>query len=179
MNSLDTSAKFTFSFQGKVYKFDFARAFLFGDALLSSGQFHAARYVFEVLGREAGHGPRAKIMLACCEAKLKHFAECASIIGMTFDDSGAGAEDLHSALVYQSIGMRADAIAALHKLAERFSNLPTLSLLLGDDLARSGDFDRARKAWNAAIKKDRPNGEVAIAAKRRLQADNKLQARRQ
>jgi hypothetical protein len=161
---------FKFSFQGKSYELDFTKAFLFGDALLSAGQRHAAQNVFQMLAQVPGHGPRAKIMLARCEAALQHFAECAAIVGTTFDDSGAVAEDLHTALVYQSIGMHPEAIAALSQLAARLQDVPTIALLLGDELAQAGDTKHARVAWTTAKQRDRPNGEVALAAAKRLKA---------
>ncbi len=173
MAVVSSKENFTFRFHEKTYSFDFPNAFLFGDSLARAGNIHAARFVFAALAKVGGRGPRAKIMLARCEANLHNYSECASIVGTAFDTT-VPADDLHTALVYQSIGFRTDAIAALSKLATQLKDAPTISLLLGDEFAKCGDHANARRAWSNALHHDDAKGGVALAAAQRLKARGRV-----
>jgi hypothetical protein len=162
---------FVFKIGGKALKLDYPHAFALGDQLLHSGHLSSAKTIFEILGTVSNRGPRAKIMLAFCHARLNEFAACSATLAAAFeDDKESISENLHSALVFQKLGFRSDAIDTLGGLATRFAGLPTICLLLGDLLSLQGDSDKASECWKMAIKRDRLRGGVALAANRRLRS---------
>ena len=162
---------FSFTINGKSLVLDYAHAFALGDQLLQSGHVTTARAIFESLGKTPNRGPRAQIMLALCQARLKEFAACSTTLAAAFeDDKDSISENLHSALVFQKLGFRSDAIDTLGKLVNRFAGLPTVCLLLGDLFAVQGDWDKASDCWKMALKRDYLRGGVALAASRRLKS---------
>ncbi len=95
---------YTFEFGNKKLTLDFPRAFAIGDALFEAGQLAAAKSVFEVLSKVSERGPRAKIMLAQCEAALQHFAACSEILDTTFTGEDKPiAEELQTTFVSTSL----------------------------------------------------------------------------
>ncbi len=168
-------ATYTFDVSGKKLKLDFSHAFALGDVLLAGNHLTAAKSVFESLAKVNDRGPRARIMLARCQAGLNNFTACSATLEAAFDgEKEPIAEDLHSALVFLKLGFRDDAIRALGKLAMRFESLPTICLLLGDLFVKQGDTEKATTCWKMALKRDRLRGGVALAARRRLKASGRL-----
>ncbi|HTQ40399.1 MAG TPA: hypothetical protein VMJ32_15345 [Pirellulales bacterium] len=162
---------YTFEVRDKKLTLDFPRAFALGDALFEAGRLHEARHIFETLAKTTDRGPRAKIMLAQCEASLEHFAACSEILEAAFSgESKPVAEELHTAFVFHKVGFRDDAIRATSKLAIKFEGVPTLCLVLGDLFAENGNLEKAKKCWKLAVKRDLLRGGVAISANRRLKA---------
>ena len=169
-----TSAKYKFDVSGKSLTLDFPHAFALGDMLLQAGQLEAARSVFEALSAVNDRGPRARIMLARCQAGLSNFTGCSATLQAAFEgEKEPIAENLHSAFVFIALGLRDDAIQGLGTLAMRFENYPTICLLLGDLFAKQGDRKKARDCWNLAIRRDQLRGGVALSASRRLKASDK------
>src|SRR5690242_2080649 len=112
---------FMFKIGGKSLKLDYPHAFALGDQLLHSGHLSSAKLIFETLGSVSNRGPRAKIMLAVCHSRLNDFAACSTTLTAAFEgDQEAITENLHSALVFQKLGFRSDAIDTLGGLASRF-----------------------------------------------------------
>jgi len=162
---------FVFKIGGKSLKLDYPHSFALGDQLLHSGHLSSAKTIFETLGRVSNRGPRAKIMLAFCHARSNEFAACSATLTTAFEgDKESISENLHSALVFQTLGFRSDAIDTLRGLASRLAGLPTICLLLGDFFALQGDPDKASDCWKMAIKRDAFRGGVALAANRRLRS---------
>ena len=162
---------FSFTIGGKSLMLDYPHAFALGDQLLQSGHVTTARAIFESLGKTPNRGPRAQIMLALCQARLNEFAACSTTLAAAFDhDKDSISDNLHSALVFQKLGFRSDAIDTLGQLVTRFAGLPTVCLLLGDLFAVQGDRDKASDCWTMALKRDRLRGGVALAASRRLKS---------
>ena len=167
-------ATYTFEVNGRKLTLDFPHAFALGDVLLAGNHLAAAKSVFESLAKVADRGPRARIMLARCQAGLNNFTACSATLEAAFDgEKEPIAEDLHSALVFLKLGFRDDAIRALGKIAMRFKSLPTICLLLGDLFVKQGDNEKAIACWKMAFKRDRLRGGVALAAGRRLKSSNK------
>src|SRR6516225_3269755 len=122
---------FSFTIGGKSLALDYPRAFALGDQLLQSGHVKTARAIFESIGKTPHRGPRAQIMLALCQARLNEFAACFTTLAAAFeDDKQSISENLHSALVFQKLGFRSDAIDTLGKLVTQFAGLPTVCLVL-------------------------------------------------
>jgi hypothetical protein len=160
---------FSFTIGGKSLLLDYPHAFALGDQLLQSGHVTTAKAIFETLVKTPHRGPRAKIMLALCQARLKEFAACSTTLTAAFeDDKQSISENLHSALVFQKLGFRSDAIDTLSRLVTRFAGLPTVCLLLGDLFALQGDGNKASACWTMALKRDHLQGGIALAARRRL-----------
>ena len=162
---------YTFKLGGRKLSLSYARAFALGDSLFGFARLKEAAVVFKALSRRSDRGPRAKIMLAQCEAGLKHFEACSEILEAAFEgESKPIAEELHSAFVFQKLGFRDDAIRALGNLSVKFEGLPTLCLVLGDLFAEKGNHKKATTCWRLAIKRDLLRGGVAMSARRRLKA---------
>jgi len=159
---------FSFTIGGKPLVLDYPHAFAFGDQLLQSGHVKTARAIFESLVKTPHRGPRAQVMLALCQARLNEFAACSATLAAAFEDTQTISENLHSALVFQKLGFRSDAIDTLGQLVTQFADLPTVCLLLGDLFAVQGDRDKASDCWNMALKRDRLQGGITLAARRRL-----------
>ena len=141
--------------------------------LAQRGQFRQAKSVFDRIVTETGRGPRARIMLARCQSAMGEYDACSKTLESAFGDEESIASDLHSALVYLTLGFREDAIQGLLELAKRNTSLPTVCLVLGDAFAKQGDLKRAKACWKMAIARDKLKGGVAIAANRRLKADDR------
>ncbi len=162
---------YSFRLGDQKLSLNYARAFALGDSLFSAGRLKEAAVVFKVLSRRSDRGPRAKIMLAQCEAGLKHFEACSEILEATFEGENQPiAEELHTAFVFHKLGFRDDAIRALSSMALKFESLPTLCLVLGDLFAEHGNRKKAAACWRLAIKRDLLQGGVAISARRRLKS---------
>ena len=158
---------------GKKHRLAYERAFALGCSLIEKGQAAEAAKLFERLEKFTDRGPRAFIMQAFCEAAAMHFEECSKALAQVFDgDKQDVAAALHSAFVSYHVGIRQDALNTMVELANKYSDLPTLSLLLGNMLAAANQLPMAKKCWLLAVKRDRPGGAVAVVAMQHLRSSN-------
>jgi hypothetical protein len=156
---------------GKVQVMSYEQAFLLACTLIDQKQFENAARLFERLQAFTDRGPRAFIMQAFCEAAALHFDNCSKPLAATFDGENQSlAADLHNAFISYHVGIRQDAITSLADLVNRHRDLPTICLLLGDMFRGMGKPGMARKCWTLAVKRDWPNGAVAIVAARHMQS---------
>jgi len=161
---------------GKHLALSYEEAFGLAYALIDKKQFESAARLFERLQQFTDRGPRAFIMQAFCEAASLHFERCSKPLLSTFDgDNRILAAELHSAFISYHVGIRQEAITTLADLVNRNRELPTVCLLLGDMYCAIGNIDMARKCWSLAIKRDWPNGSVAVIAARHMNAVAKKQ----
>jgi hypothetical protein len=159
-------AEIALTINGELHTLPYEKAFALGCSLLEKGLPEQASRVFEKLEPFSDRGPRAFIMRAFCEAAAKHFAQCSAALSQAFEgESQEVAETLHSVFVYYHLACRKE---AMHDLANKHHELPTLCLLLGDMLAAAGNSSLARKCWKLALRRDRPDGAVAAVSKQRL-----------
>ena len=159
---------------GKTYSLDFRQAFRFGYTLLRTRKFKDACHVFEAMTHSEAPGPLARIMLAYCKAGLKDYATSNALLCQVFaDDEKAKADQLHTAFVYLSVGMWADAIEELTKLARQCPDLPAICLLLGDMLASQGRRTKAILCWRLAVARDHDDGAVAAVARQLVSSQTK------
>ena len=158
---------------GKNRNVSYEQAFVLACTLLERSDFESAARLFERLEKYSDRGPRASIMHAFCEAAALHFDSCSKPLTSAFDttkDSIAG--ELHNAFVSFHVGIRQDALSAMAQLVNKYREFPTLCLLLGDMFHAGGETAMARKCWLMAIKRDRPNGGVALVAERKLRSSD-------
>jgi hypothetical protein len=156
-------------FGGKDRTVTYEQAFAFAFALIDQKQFETAAQLFERLQQFKDRGPSAFIMQAFCEAAASHFDRCSKPLAATFEgESRTLASDLHNAFISYHVGIREDAIKSLAELINRNRELPTLCLLLGDMFRAMGKADLARRCWSLAVKRDWPNGAVAMVAAQHL-----------
>src|SRR5262249_6067247 len=148
----------------------FEQAFVVACSLLDQGQIEEAATIFWRLREFADRGPRAFIMQAFCEAAALHFENCSRPLAVALDgDKGQLAADLHNAFVSYHVGIRQEALTSMTDLVNKYHDLPTLCLLLGNMFAAANQLNRARQCWSMAIHRDGKHGAVALAAARRLQ----------
>jgi thioredoxin-like negative regulator of GroEL len=154
---------------GRKHVVTYEQAFSHGHMPLEKGHVEEAASVFSILVKTPDRGPRAQIMLARCQAAMASFAGSREVLGTVFHgDQQIIADELQGAFVYYKLGMRAEALKCIAGLVRRHRALPTICLILGDMFHADGDISRARQCWRLAIERDRPNGGVALAAKRQL-----------
>ncbi len=154
---------------GKNQKVSYEQAFVLAFSLLQERQPETASQVFERLEKIPDHGPRAFIMHAFCEAAALHFESCSKPLVVAFDGSRSSiAGDLHNAFVSYHVGIRQDAGKSMADLVNQHRDLPTLCLLLGTMFHAGREATMARKCWSLAIKRDYPNGAVALVAAQQL-----------
>lgn len=157
-------------FAKKVQKISYEQAFVLACSLIEQNQLEAATALFARLEKFTDRGPRAFIMQAFCEASALHFANCSKPLVDAFNgDRQSIAADLHNAFVSYHVGIRLEAIAAMADLVNKHHDLPTLCLLLGDMFGKVGNAEQAKKCWSLAVRRDWPNGAVALVAAQRLQ----------
>lgn len=150
---------------GKVRSVSYEQAFVIAFALVDRKKHEHAARLFERLEQFTDRGPRAFIMQAFCEAAASHFDNCSKPLAAIFQgDDQSLASELHNAFISYHVGIRLESIAALTELVNHNRELPTVCLLLGDMYRTLGKFETARKCWSLAIKRDWPNGAVAIVA---------------
>ncbi len=151
---------------GKSYSLDFRQAFRFGYTLLKTAQFQEAARVFQALMPSGAEVPLLTIMLAYCRAGLKDYQRSRALLCEAFPAGQRDkAEQLHTAFVYLSVGMWADAVEELGKLARQSPDPPVISLLLGDVLAIRGRRVQAIVCWRLAAARDHLSGAVAATAR--------------
>jgi len=108
-------------------------------------------------------------MLALCEAELDRFEVCQQILEDAFEGKDKPlAEKLHSAFVYNKLGMPGEVVQELAAIVTDRTDLPTVCLILGDLFRTKRQVDRARSCWKMAIKRDERGGPVAVTAQGEL-----------
>ncbi len=150
---------------GKDYSLDFRQAFRFGYTLLRTRKFKEAAQVFEAMSHINVPGKPATIMLAYCKVGLKDYAASSTLLCQVFTDEKEKADQLHTAFVYMSVGMWADAIEELAAMASQCPELPAICLLLGDVFALQNKRAKAILSWRLAVTRDQGNGAVATVAR--------------
>ena len=94
-------------------------------------------------------------MQAFCEAAAMNFQECSKPLAQVFEgEKQEIAAALHTAFVSYHVGIRQDALNAMVELVNKHSDLPTLSLLLGNMLAAANQLPMAQKCWLLAVRRD-------------------------
>lgn len=165
--------------EGKTYNVDFQQAFRVGYALARTGRYEDAVRLFEALAHSESPNRAAKILLAFCKAGLKDFRASSVLLSAAFsDDERAEADQLHAAFVFLSVGMWADGIKELAKLARRFPDLAAVCLLLGDALLARGKRTKAIMCWRLAAARDHDGGSVATVARHLISSHLKPRPRK-
>ena len=153
----------------KVHRIAYEQAFALACSLLEKEQFDDAAKLFERLKEFSDRGPRAQIMQAYCLAAALHFDDCSKPLAEGFNgDKQQIAAELHNAFVSYHVGIRQDALKTMIELVNKYHDLPTLCLLLGDMFETAGQSDMARQCWSLAVRRDRPGGAVAVVATNHL-----------
>jgi hypothetical protein len=172
--------KFQFRQGNRELALSYRQAFACGHALVEQQRFAEARQIFRVLAAVAGRGPRARIMLARCEAGLGQFKLCRQILGNIFrHETHPVWEELAAAFVLWQLGLRGEAARALAHVIGQYPNLPTVCLLLGERFAAARNDAKAGYCFRLAIRRDNAQGAVSAAARQHLAALRKRRARRQ
>lgn len=167
----DKAKRYQFHFDDKQYRLTYEQAFSFGHTLMQGGHFETAAQIFAKLAKVPDRGPRAKIMLSRCAVGMDKYAVCQEILKIAFKgEDHAVIEMLQAAFVYHKLGMQTDAIREMTKVIQKYKNVPTACLLLGDMFAAEGMPRKATYCWNLAIERDRPGGGVALSARKQLDA---------
>lgn len=160
---------FTFQLGDQKRHLTFAQAFAYGYSLCRAKKFGAAAAVFERLAKVKERGPRSYIMLALCKAGLADFKGAKSVLDRAFPgEECLLADAIQEVIVESRIGFKDVALRELVDLANNHRDLPTLCLWLGDLLETNGNLGKARQCWKLAVKRDRPDGAVALVARQQL-----------
>ena len=167
--SAKSDGKFALEFGGKSAEFTFERTFAYGHTFLKAKEYAAAARIFKTLVQARGSDRRAMILLALCEAELDHFEVCQGILQDVFKGKDEPlAEKLHSAFVYNKLGMPSEVIEELAEIVTDRTDLPTVCLILGDLFRTTKQWDKAASCWQAAVKRDERGGAVALTARGEL-----------
>lgn len=162
-------ATFTIQLGDQQLKLTFPQAFAYGHSLYRAKKFAAAAAVFERLAQVKERGPRSYLMLALCKAGLADFKGAKSVLDLAFpDEESLLADTIQEVIVESRIGFKDEALRELVELVNQHRELPTLCLWLGDLLESSGQLEKARQCWKLAVKRDRPDGAVALVARQQL-----------
>lgn len=138
-----------------------------GYRLVLNRNYAEAARVFELLSQMSDRGPRAHILLALCQAQLKDYTACSQTLNRAFDGESSNLEsNLHGVFVFWACGLLSDVRSELEAMIQQYPNLPTLSLLLADLLAQSGNQKAPPRFWRLAINNDRQDGAVGLIARR-------------
>lgn len=149
----------------KVHRLAYVQAFALACSMLKQGHVEDAAILFERLAAFKDQGPRAFIMQAFCLAAGLHFDQCSKPLAEVFNgDRQPIAADLHNAFVSYHVGIRQDALTTMIELVNKYRDLPTLCLLLGNMFETGGESAMARKCWSLAIYRDHPGGSIAAVA---------------
>ena len=141
---------------GKDRNVSYEQAFVLACTLLERHQVEAAARLFERLEPYTDRGPRASIMHAFCEAAALHFDSCSKPLVSAFNgNNNSIAGDLHNAFISYHVGIRQDALQSMAELVNKYRDLPTLCLLLGNMFRAGGETAMARKCWSRAPNRER------------------------
>jgi predicted Zn-dependent protease len=153
----------------RTYQMSLSRAFRLAHSLLRGREYKVAGKLLEALLRNGGPGPRTSILLAYCKAGEHDYAACNALLKEILTGEQESTIDrLQAAFVFNSVGMRSDAVRELTRVAHERSDLPTTWLLLGDLFAAAGKMKKAALCWMQAIRRDQAGGWVARAAREEL-----------
>lgn len=165
---------FHFRIGGKPYAMSYPQAFAYGHRLLKVRQVEVAAAIFEKLAHVTDRGPRANIMFAICLAGLGNYKESRDALDRAFaGEESVLAAQLQDIVVMARMGFKREAMKDLTGLVNTHKELPTLCLWLGDMLEAKQQLDQAFQCWQLAIKRDRPDGAVALAATKQLKQHGK------
>lgn len=154
---------------GRELTMSYQQLFDAGYRLLLKGQYSESSRVFELLSRVSDRGPRAHLLLAFCQAQLRNYTACSQTLAQAFEGNHSNLEaKLHGAFVFWACGLFVDARVEMEAVIEEAPNLPALSLLLGDLLARAGNQIQPPRLWRLAVQNDRRDGAVGLIARREL-----------
>ncbi len=154
---------------GRELTMSYQQMFDAGYRLLLRGNYPESQRVFELLAQVPDRGPRAHILLAFCQAQLRDYTACSQTLNQAFEGDRSNLESkLHGAFVFWACGLFVDARVEMEAVIGEAHFLPTLSLLLGDLLARSGNRIQPPRLWRLAVQNDRPDGAVGLIARREL-----------
>lgn len=178
--SAKSNGKFALVVGGKSGELTFEEAFAYGHAFLKAKEYAVAVGIFKTLVQTRGSDRRAMILLALCEAGLDHFEVCQEILQDVFKGKDKPlVEKLHSAFVYNKLGMPSEVIEEVAKIVTGRTDLPAVCLILGDLFRTIKQLDKAASCWQAAIKRDERGGAVALTARSELARLKKTQSRRE
>lgn len=154
---------------GRQLTMSYQEMFRAGYRLLLAEDFSEAIRVFNLLSSAVDRGPRARILLAFCQAQVRDYTACSQTLNEAFESESTDLEArLHEAFVYWACGLHKDAREELERIIEEHPDLPTISLLLGDLLARAGNRKAPPRFWKMAAQNDRQDGAVGLIARREL-----------
>lgn len=172
-------AVFKFRVKDKSYQMTYQQAFTYAHRLFTKKQYGLAAAIFEKLTKAPDRGPRAHIMQAICLAADSNYDGSREVLNSAFaGDEVVIAGQLQDIIVMARLGLPGDALQDLVTMVNQHKELPTLCLWLGDMLAASQDFKKARQCWKLAIHRDRPGGAVALAARELLQGGKSARSKR-
>lgn len=147
----------------------YEQVFSLGHSFYQSGHYQLAHDIFAFLARVRGRGPRGKLMLARCKAEIKSFAACNEILEDIFQGEDQSIiDELQSAFVFHTMGMRDEAIADLAKAVKEHPDFPSALLFLGDLFLEADNQKKAAYCWKLAAKRDRKGGAIAVTARKQL-----------
>jgi len=151
---------------GKSYRLDYPKAFQFGYSLLRTRKFQEAAKIFETMIRGEDPDRSAAVMLAYCKAGIRDYASSSAILCEVFADESERikADQCHTAFVYMSVGMWADAIEELTSVIRQSRNLSSICLLLGDLFMLLHKPKKAFLCWKMALQRD-PSGAIGLIAR--------------
>lgn len=167
-STLKLKPRFKFKIGEKQYDLTFQDAFTYAHGLSKNLHLASAIAIFDRISSVVGEGLRAKIMLAHCHAKLSNFEQSKQLLDTAFPQDLLLAQQIQDAFVYETLGVKHDALEQLVQLVNSHKELPTLCLLLGDMLETKKRYAEAQRCWQLAIKRDSPDGAVAIAAQKQF-----------
>lgn len=169
-----TSKTFKVCRNGRKVELTFSELFAAGHRIWLRGDYLTAKEIFKLLQSENEQGPRVGIFLAHCMVMEGDFGGCSSVLHRDLPeiDFRDAASRLHDTFVFWKTGLFVDVKESLKSLAEEFSNLPSLSLMLADLLHTTGSDLQSMRFLRRAIRYDRPAGGVAMSAKAVLTEDN-------
>lgn len=154
---------------GRQVMMSYQEMFRAGYRLLLAGNYAEASRVFSLLSSVNDRGPRAGILLAFCQAQLRDYTACSQTLNQAFEGDATSLESkLHAAFVYWACGLCLDARIEMESVIRENPELPTLSLLLGDLLAKSGNLKEPPRLWRLAVQNDRTDGSVGLIARHEL-----------
>lgn len=145
----------------------YQQLFLVAHERWRKGRFAEAAQILERLCEATDRGPRAHILLALCRAMQSDFAGCSRVLHDALPTAtyGTAAGDLHNAFVNWGCTLYLSVKEELEAVVDARDDLPTPCLLLADLLASSGSARKAREMFRQAIRRDRPDGAVALVAR--------------
>jgi hypothetical protein len=154
---------------GEQQTLSYQQMFHAGYHLLLGRNYAEASRVFDLLSKVTDRGPRAGLMLAFCQAQQHDYIACSRTLNSAFEGDDSEIESkLHGVFVYWACGLLLDARHEWENLIEEYPDLPSLSLLLADLLAQSGNQKQPPRLWRLAIRNDRPDGAIGQIAAREL-----------